>query len=339
MKIYDAYDQKMRLYGICPEARARRMFYRLPEEMIEKFPQFEELGRRNVGARLRFRTDASAFKIRMRLATESVDPAIALPGSAGLDVYEESGVNSRYLGYLAPSDYGFKEKWQEGEFRKSSGMQTITLNLPRNERLSALKILLPDEANLETAPDYRYEQPIVFYGSSITEGGCAPRPGAAYTSIVSRRLDSDYLNHGYSGGAKGEIAFAEYIAKMENISILVYDYDHNSPSPKHLAETHEPFFRHIRKAKPGLPIVMLSRPDFDFHREDSIRRRDVIYRTYRNAVQAGDRNVYFIDGERLFGTSGREECTIDGCHPTGLGFMRMAEAVYPVLARILESKE
>ena len=84
---------------------------------------------------------------------------------------------------------------------------------------------------------------------------------------------------------------------------------------------------------------MLSRPDFDFHREDSIRRRDVIYRTYRNAVQAGDRNVYFIDGERLFGTSGREECTIDGCHPTGLGFMRMAEAVYPVLARILESKE
>nr|WP_252891708.1 SGNH/GDSL hydrolase family protein [Thermoclostridium stercorarium] len=169
----------------------------------------------------------------------------------------------------------------------------------------------------------------------MTEGGCAPRPGTAYTSILSRWLDADYFNYGFSGGAKGELVFAEYIAKHKNISVFVYDYDHNAPTPEHLANTHEPFFKVIREAHPDIPIVMMSRPDFDRDPKDSIERRNIIYQTYINAKKSGDNNVYFVDGMQFFGPVGRSECTIDGCHPNALGFMRMAETLYPLMSHLL----
>ncbi|WP_200966981.1 SGNH/GDSL hydrolase family protein [Insulibacter thermoxylanivorax] len=82
-------------------------------------------------------------------------------------------------------------------------------------------------------------------------------------------------------------------------------------------------------------MIHKSRPDFDRDPEDSAKRREVIQMTYERAKAAGDRHVYFIDGERLFGTENREACTVDGCHPNDLGFMRMAETIYPVLHSIL----
>ena len=80
---------------------------------------------------------------------------------------------------------------------------------------------------------------------------------------------------------------------------------------------------------------MMSRPDFDRNPQDSIERRNIIYRTYINAWNAGDDNVYFIDGMQFFGTVGRSECTVDGCHPNALGFMRMARTLYPLVLQLL----
>ena len=81
---------------------------------------------------------------------------------------------------------------------------------------------------------------------------------------------------------------------------------------------------------------MMSKPDFDSDAEESKQRRDIIKSTYNNAIKNGDKNVYFIDGETFFGDTERSICTIEGCHPTDLGFMRMAERIYPVLKSILE---
>jgi hypothetical protein len=223
----------------------------------------------------------------------------------------------------------------EGEIKKNAAMELVTVNLPRNEALSSLEIGVEDGAAVEAAPAYRVGKPIVFYGSSITEGGCAPRPGTAYVSTVARWLDADHYNYGFSGRAKGDPAFARYIAAHNNMSAFVMDYDHNAPSAEHLADTHRPFFEIVRGAQPGLPVLFLTRPDFDRHPGDSAKRRAVIYDTFMSAVRNGDKNVYFIDGEQFFGYMGREECTIDMCHPTALGFMRMSEIVYPQLRRIV----
>lgn len=68
------------------------------------------------------------------------------------------------------------------------------------------------------------------------------------------------------------------------------------------------------------------------------QRRDVIRRTYENALKAGDKNVYFVDGDTLFGNSERTACTVDRCHPNDLGFERMYRAVLPTLKKALKNR-
>ena len=68
---------------------------------------------------------------------------------------------------------------------------------------------------------------------------------------------------------------------------------------------------------------------------DGKERRSIIEDTYKNAVKAGDKNVYFIDGETFFGEHDRELCTIDRIHPNDLGFYRMASTILPTMKKIL----
>jgi hypothetical protein len=336
MRTYSCNEALLSLHGLNHIQPENGEYWRLPLDIQKQMPeQYERLGKRPAGARLRFRTDAAKITIRYSLKTESVDRCIPLPGSAGVDVYVGSGIESRYAGYVAPAEYGFKDTIIEGTIDKQPVMETVTINLPRNEQLSHLEIVVEDDVQVEAAQPYTISAPIVFYGSSITEGGCADRPGAAYTSMVSRWLDSEYFNYGFSGSARGESDFAEFIAAHPAISAFVYDYDHNAPTPEHLEQTHKPFFDIVRRAHPTIPILLLTRPDFDRDPEDSNRRRAIVNDTYLTAVHGGDRHVYFIDGQSFFGSIGREECTIDGCHPNSLGFMRMAERIYPLLRQII----
>ena len=335
MKYYHITEKPLRIYGLAVVDRENRRYWKLPPEILEQFPQYEFLGRRCAGGRVRFRTDSENLLVRLTLAETKEDINIPLSGSGGADIYLRKGKEARFLGYVAPTVHVMHEITEEKLFRMPGSMETVTINLPRNDHLLSMEIGIEDGAVMAEAPEYDISKPIVFYGSSITEGGCASRPGNAYTSIVSRWLDADHRNMGFSGSARGEAGFAEYLAGMQDMSLFVMDYDHNAPSPEHLQETHDPFFRVIRKAHPELPIVILSRPDTDKFPEDSGRRRDIIRQTYLEAVGAGDRKVWFVDGGTFFGPEGREECTVDGTHPNALGFMRMAQTLYPLLCEIL----
>ena len=127
---------------------------------------------------------------------------------------------------------------------------------------------------------------------------------------------------------------AEYISGID-MSVFVYDYDHNAPTAEHLANTHETFFRVIREKNPTLPVVMMTRPSITYTEEHK-KRREIVRATYEKARAAGDENVYFIDGEKFFGDEDRELCTVDRVHPNDLGFYKMASVVEPVIKEILE---
>ncbi len=335
MQISKCTDNPIHIYGLHVVQPEKRNYWRLEERIMEKMPHYSETGKRSVGGRVRFITNSETITIRMELKTLDVDRCLCLPGSAGADVYYGTGMNARYAGYIAPVDYAESSKTVECKLIKSASLEQVTINLPRNDQLASMEIGIDDNADMLAPKEYTIKKPVIYYGSSITEGGCAPRPGTCYTSILSRWLDADYYNYGFSGAAKGETEFAHYIAEHEDISLFVYDYDHNAPDTPHLQNTHEGFFQIIRDAHKELPIIMMSRPDFDRDTEDSMMRREIIYRTFLNARAKGDNNVYFIDGEQFFGLTGRDECTIDGCHPNALGFMRMAETVYPLASRLL----
>lgn len=328
MKKYCCTQAPIEIFGLQNDLLPEH-FWRLPKKMMEKVSKgVVHWAVRPVGGRVKFRTDSSKVTITTQLNTNDVDWAIPLSGSAGADVYIGCGIDTRYAGVAAPRSYVEKEGILT--FVKGHFMEDITVNLPRNVELRDVWIEIEDEALIEAPTPYTVRRPLVFYGSSITQGGCASRPGNAYTAHLSRWLDADYINLGFSGSARGEIELAAYISTLE-MSVFIYDYDHNAPSVEHLANTHEPFYHYIRNAQPELPIVILSRPDYDAHSDSAAKRRQVIYNTYTNAKAAGDNRVFFIDGETLFGTDNRESCTIDGCHPNDLGFMRMAKVIYPVL--------
>lgn len=339
LKIVSITEEPLKIYGLAVKEETQRQFYRLPLYMMEQMQQYDFLGKRSIGGRVRFATNSGKIYIKMTMDACREDVNVPLSCSAGADIYTGSGKNSLFLGYISPDKHTENEITVEKTFTKKEELETITINFPRNDLLLGMEIGVEENAILKEAPEYTIDKPIVYYGSSITEGGCACRVGNTYASIVSRWLDADYCNYGFSGSAKGESEFAQYIASLPELSLFVYDYDHNAPDLEHLKNTHESFFQVIRKAKPQLPIVILSRPDTNENSEDTKARRDIIYKTWQNASQAGDKNVWFLDGGTFFGIVGRMECTVDGVHPNALGFMRMAEAIYPLLEKILYGEE
>ena len=334
MKTYSYKDAPIKVFGVVDFDKKGRI-QRLPDELIEKIPRLSHLGRRCPGARLGFRTDAGTINIKITFETLSVDVGMSIYACQSAAVYAGDRQNSRFLGLVNPSNY--EQKTFEKSIKRESVLEDITIWLPRNEIISDIEISVNDYAVMLPPTPYKYSKPILYYGSSITEGGCCESVTNGYNAIISRHLDVDYYNFGFSGNAKGDLNMAEYISGID-MSIFVYDYDYNAVTAEHLQETHEPFFKVIREKNPNLPIVMMSRPAITYM-EAHKQRRDIVKATYENALKAGDKNVYFIDGETFFGESDRELCTVDRVHPNDLGFAKMAAVVEPVIKAILEKSE
>jgi hypothetical protein len=256
-----------------------------------------------------------------------------LSGSAGFDLYCYERRQCRYTGTFMPS----LEKMRGYEsliYTGQEGMREYLINFPLYSDVTNLYIGLHRQYRVEEGAPYANDKPVVFYGSSITQGGCASRPGTCYQNFLSRQFDMDYINLGFSGNGMAEPAIADYMAGLV-MRAFVCDYDHNAPDADYLQNTHKSLYETIRRRQPDLPYIIISKPDFDRNPGDSRKRREIIYATYRDAVESGDSQVYYTDGEWLFGANERDACTVDGVHPNDLGFYRMAEAIGSILRRVL----
>lgn len=285
------------------------------------------------GGRIRFATDSPYIAIRFKHEAYIGSPHISRLNSIGADLYvEEDGTDMYYASFYPPID---SPEITEGckKFPDSS-MREIMLFMPVGTEVYEFEVGLKKGSTLKKHRDYGIKRPVVFYGSSITNGVAASRPGNMYEGFVSRTLDCDFINLGFAGSAKGEKAIAEYIAGLD-MSAFVLDYDWNAANAEELMETHEKFFEIIREKNSDLPIIMITRPDSDL-KEDCQSRRDVILKTYLNARENGDKNVYFIDGYTLFPSDCRRDCTVDGCHPNDLGFYFMAKKIGGVLKEVIK---
>ena len=335
MKRYTYKDYPIKIHGI-PHFDSRQALTRLPDQVIEAVPSLSFLGRRPHGARMAFRTNSPKFTIEIELETLGIDIGMSIYACQSAFVYVGPHKTSRLLGIVNPPNYDVKTFSKT--FTKSSEMEDVTVFLPRNEIIKSVAVSIEDEAQICEPTPYKYSLPIVYYGSSITEGGIANNVAAGYSAIISRHLDVDYYSLGFSGNAKGEDAMADYINTID-MSIFVYDYDHNAPTVEHLRKTHEPFFKRIREKHPTLPIVMMTRPYANYGADEQARK-EVVRATYENALAQGDKNVYFIDGEDYFKDFGDKElCFIDTIHPTDWGFAKMAEVIEPIIKQILDKGE
>ena len=328
IRFYDIKQLPFKTYGVFYDEGKYR---RIPEAVAKNVNDgVLGLHANAAGGRVRFRTDSPYVAIHAEMPNVGKMPHFALTGSAGFDLYAGNNPVKYVATFVPPFD--INDGYESVVRFDSADMREITINFPLYSEVSALYIGVSDSALLYPADEYKLKKPIVYYGSSITQGGCASRPGTSYESIVSRRLNADYINLGFSGSARAEEEITEYISRLD-MSVFVYDYDHNAPTTEHLSRTHEKMFRSIRKAKPDLPIILLSRPKFSLTEDEEVRL-DIIKSTYRNAVESGDKNVYMIDGRALMKMAG-DEGTVDNCHPNDLGFMSMAKELGDLLEKIL----
>ncbi len=329
VRFFDVSEHPFRVYGL--EKRTDR-YSRLPDGVGERLNSRAKIfGKGSAGGRVRFVTDSSYVAVRARIDGIYRISMMTFTLSAGFDLYE----GEKYLGTVNPpyelSDGGVYEGVINlGERRK----RALTLNMPLYSSVMDLEIGIDGGAVLERCGDYKYEAPVLFYGSSLTHGACASRPGLSYPSLLSRRLDTNYISYGFGGGCRGEEALARHIGEL-SISALVCGYDHNAPSPRLLSATHSAFFRTVRECSPTLPIILMSKPTSDTC-EDTLLRRSIIHETFSSAVSAGDGNVYFISGGELL-PDATGDMTVDGIHPTDLGFSYIADGIEPILRRILEN--
>ncbi len=316
LKFYDIKEAPFKVYGVFHDGEC---FRRLPDDVAKTVSDGVHYGSRyTAGGRVRFRTNSSFIAIHYEGEMGKM-PHFAFTGSCGFDIY----LGTRFAGeYVPPLDnkMGYESIIEFG----LSQMKEVTINFPTYSLVSELYIGLDENAAVEAPTPYKIEKPVVYYGSSITQGGCSSRPGTCYQPYITRRFDCDHINLGFSGNARGEDEIANHIAGLD-MSLFVYDYDHNAPSIEHLEATHERMFKIIREKNPELPIIMMSRPKPYLERHE-FARLEIIKKTYENAKAAGDKNVYFIDGRDLCKVCGNEG-TVDNCHPTDLGFFSMAQTL------------
>ena len=326
IKFYNVKKNPFCLYGLMFD----EMFRRMPEEVAKKVNSgIEELHLNTSGGRIRFKTNSPYVAINAVMPNKIHVPHMPQTGISGFDIY----VNGRYKKTFIPPvdmDGGYESLCDFTE----SEMREITINFPIYNNVKDLYIGLAEDAVFEEAAPYKCDKKVLFYGSSITQGGCVSRPGLTYVNLLSNMLEFDFTNLGFSASALGELEMAEYIAG-QNPDIFVMDYDHNAPTPEHLEKTHEPFFKRFRELRPDTPVVMISAPNVRFENENWERRRGLVKTTYENAVNCGDKNVYFIDGKMLWGEDDWDLCAVDALHPNDLGHYRMAKYIQPVLEKLL----
>lgn len=293
------------------------------------------------GGRIRFKTNSKYVAIYRNLVFFKEGggklPHMPAVGSSGYDIYlVENGQQIFYRSFIP--EYNFNETFEQVIDFEDDSEKDIIIHMPLYNGCSSMYIGLQENAYIKESSGYKKASPMLFYGSSITQGGCASRPGNAYTAMVARWLDADHINLGFSGSGKSEPDMIDYIASLD-MSFLVYDYDHNAGSVDYLKSSHERGFKQFREKQPDTPVIMLSMPNWEWKNQTycfdggtvpfgyAKYRRDVIYNTYSNAIKAGDERVMFVDGRSYFAGRNRYDCTVDGSHPNDLGMYKMAESV------------
>ena len=334
------------------------LYRRLPKEIADVTNEgVAYLSKHTAGGRIRFATTSTYVAVRIEAPFEEPMSHMTIAGKDGVSIF----VNHRFAGTIMPSyrqiaqadpAYGGNGKiifdGIKGIHRHvpSADIYQVELFLPLYSAVNSIHIGLEKNCILQAPSGYKHSKPVLFYGSSITQGACASKPGDDYISRLSRMVDTDFINLGFSGSATAEQAIADYIAKQD-VSVFVLDYDYNAPDAEYLEKTHFRLYETVRRANPTTPIIMMTMPTVAGYEERYEEkpwfkpRREIILNNVAKIEKSQDKNFYFIDCYGCFGTYENGECgTIDDLHPDSLGFLRMAEKVYPVLNKLLnESKD
>ena len=331
----DAYaipNSKIDLYGVFYE---NDKFVRLPKEVaLNTSEGVLRLHSNTSGGRIRFSTNSKTIGIIAKWENRCCFSHMPATGVHGFTLIEnlENGESHHVATFVPPmnSEKGYESQTCFGDEK----LRYFTIYFPLYNDVSELYLLLDKGSILDKGLKYNEDKPILYYGSSITQGGCASRPDNSYPAMISKWNNVDFINLGFSGNCKGEESMVKYIASLD-VSLFVCDYDHNAPDSEFLKNTHYNVYKTYREINKDTPILFISKPDWFKWKGDAKSRFKVIKETYKKAIANGDNNVYLLNG-KIFFKKDYDLCTVDTTHPNDLGFYFMAKAILKKIKKILK---
>ena len=325
-------DPKFSIHGLPWLAENNGELIRLPRRLQPQLPTpVWNLGESPSGGRIRFRTASTSIAIRVEYPSPPNMANMHAFGQTGIDLYIDGQYRSTAT---APKDAA-KGKIVEHVFFTGLPKQPreITLYLPLYKPAKIIEIGLDDDATITRPRRFANAKPVVFYGTSITQGGCASRSGMSYQAILARQLNTDFVNLGFSGNGKGEPVVANMTAEID-ASLFVLDFSQNNPNIESVREVYEPFLNTIRTKHPKIPILAITPIASTANAARNIQYRDHIREVVNRLIAAGDGLLTLVEGHSLLGND-RLDGLVDGSHPNDLGFQWMADGLAPTIAKIL----
>ncbi|MEW4486922.1 SGNH/GDSL hydrolase family protein [Thalassoglobus sp. JC818] len=295
------------------------------------------LSRHSAGMLVRFKTDATDISADYAVTSSKLAmPHMPATGVSGLDLYARDDEGElRWLSVVKPDAQHVVTKMCSGII---PGPREFCVYLPLYNGTESLKIGVPKGATFEPI-EPRREKPIVFYGTSITHGACASRPGMPHPAILGRRLNQPVINLGFSGNGRLEKEVGRFLVELDP-SVYVIDCLPNLLGPQ-VEERAAPLVRQLRKARPTTPILLVedrtyaNTPFYVERQQRHEHAREALRKAYETLKADGDDQLFYLPGEDLLGED--RDDTTDGSHPSDLGFYRQANAFEPVLRKILAS--
>ncbi len=315
-----------RLEGtLIPDSLKENRYDRLPisyKEIVRE-PVWD-LSKSSAGMSIRFLSNSKSINVKWTILNNLKMNHMAETGIKGVDLYFKNKDNWQYLNTGRPD--GIKNE------------STLINNM--SEEMREFKIFLPlydGVVNIEVGIDSNSiikkllknrNKPIIFYGTSITQGGCVSRPGMAHTNIISRKLDLDCINFGFSGNGRMEQPIAKLMSESKPL-FYVIECMPNMENQENVTNKTIPLVNTIRENNPEAPIVFVENfiptsPILDEKRENEIRGMNLALKTeYQKMISEGYNNIFYIESKNAIGND--NEGTVDGVHFTDLGFLRYAD--------------
>ncbi len=321
------------------ELERKRWFDRFPASADGQVsPAVWNLSRDSAGMMVRFKTDSSYIWADYTLFRERINGVNMTPiGASGLDLYARDDAGKwRWVGVARPEK---KEVRVELANTLKPGLREYAVYLPLYNGVEKLSLGVAPSATFEPlAP--RTDKPIVFYGTSITHGASASRPGMVHTAILGRRFDRSVINLGFSGNGRMDTAVGDLLIKID-AAVYVIDCLPNMGAAA-VREKCVPLVNQLRAARPSTPIILVEdrrytnswiQPKRD---QDHSDNHAALSEAYEKLKAAGVSGLFYIGGDDLLGADG--EGATDGSHPNDLGFVRQADVMEPILRAALAGR-
>ena len=320
---------------ILPEQSRERWFDRFPAAAKATVTSnVWNLSRDSAGMMVRFATDSTSIHVHYQLRDGNLAmPHMPATGVSGVDLYarDDSG-HWRWVQVSKPAAQEVKVELIKG---LKPGFREYAAYLPLYNGVDALSIGVEPGSKFQGLKPRA--KPIVFYGTSITHGACASRPGMVHTAILGRKLDMPVVNLGFSGNGRMDLAVGEFLLQIDAAAYVIDCLPNMQPAQ--VREKCVPLVQQLRAARPTTPIVLVEDRRFtndwilpvkhQFHSENHAALRQA----FEQLQGAGMTGLYYIAGDYLYGRD--SEGATDASHANDLGFMRQAEAFEPVLRQTL----